>query len=138
MVVQCAGRQSIGTQAGHRYSHPSDQSFSGAHHQGPDSTAHRKRKRKMNFDLKGKIVVVQRAKSSGIMRQRSNSQFAILQVLALALFVAAQATAAQPRSFAKKALSPRVLEQTFHSKALNREMHYMIVLPADYGGLGGL
>ncbi len=43
----------------------------------------------MNFDLKGKIVVVQRAKSSGIMRQRSNSQFAILQVLALALFVAA-------------------------------------------------
>src|SRR5882762_7690406 len=87
----------------------------------------------MNFDLKGKVVVVQRTKSSGIMRQRSNSQFAILQLVALTLFVAAQATAAQPRSFANKVLSPRVLEQTFHSKALDREMHYMIVLPADYG-----
>src|SRR5258708_39078091 len=100
MVVQCAGRQSIGTQAGHRYSHPSDQSFSGAHHQGPDSTANRKRKRKMIFDLKGKIVVVQSAKSSGIMRQRSKSQFAIIIDLTLALYVTSQATVNQPRTLA--------------------------------------
>jgi S-formylglutathione hydrolase FrmB len=67
------------------------------------------------------------------MRRRANSQFAIFQVLALALLIVAQASPAQPRSFAKKVLSPRVLEQIFHSKALDREMHYMIVLPADYG-----
>jgi putative tributyrin esterase len=66
------------------------------------------------------------------MRQRSNSQFAILQILAFVLLIVAQVTPAQPRSPAKKALSPRVQERTFHSKALDREMHYMIVLPAEY------
>ena len=68
-----------------------------------------------------------------IIKQRSNSQLAILQVLALALLTGAQAAPAQPRSPAKKALSPRVQARAFHSQALDREMHYMIVLPADYG-----
>jgi S-formylglutathione hydrolase FrmB len=68
-----------------------------------------------------------------IMRQRSNLPFAILQVLALALLLVAQVVPAQPRSPAKKALSSRVQDRTFHSKALDREMHYMIALPAGYG-----
>lgn len=66
------------------------------------------------------------------MRQRSNSQFAILQLLALALLTVARVAPAQPHSPAKKALSRRVQARTFRSKALDREMHYMIVLPADY------
>jgi len=61
-----------------------------------------------------------------------HSQCATRVALSLILLIAVQSAFAQSRTPAAKALSPRVQEKIFHSKALNRDMHYTIVLPADY------
>jgi putative tributyrin esterase len=61
--------------------------------------------------------------------RRLNPQIASVARLSLILlltqFVVAQAHTA-------KASSPRVQEKIFHSKELDRDMHYMVVLPVDY------
>jgi putative tributyrin esterase len=63
-------------------------------------------------------------------------RLAIRQLLSLILLIAAQFASSQilpTRDIEKdKNLSSRVQEQIFHSKALNRDMHYMVVLPVDY------
>jgi putative tributyrin esterase len=63
------------------------------------------------------------------LKPSANSRCAVS--LLLTLFIA-QLASAQMLPPASKDLSPRVQEQTFHSKALNRDMHYMVVLPAGY------
>jgi S-formylglutathione hydrolase FrmB len=62
----------------------------------------------------------------------SHSQCATRVVLSLVLLIGVQSAFAQSRTPAAKAASPRVQEGMFHSKALDRDMHYTIVLPADY------
>jgi S-formylglutathione hydrolase FrmB len=62
----------------------------------------------------------------------SHSQCATRVVLSLVLLIGVQSAFAQSRTPAAKAASPRVQEEMFHSKALDRDMHYTIVLPADY------
>jgi putative tributyrin esterase len=52
--------------------------------------------------------------------------------LVLSLLTAAQLVSAQTQPSTSKATSSPVQEQTFHSKALDRDMHYMIMLPANY------
>jgi S-formylglutathione hydrolase FrmB len=62
----------------------------------------------------------------------ANSQFAFRLVLGLILLIAVQFASAQIQPPASHAISLPVQEGTFHSKALDRDMHYMVVLPADY------
>jgi putative tributyrin esterase len=71
---------------------------------------------------------------SAFIRRSAYSQRAICMVFSL--LITAQLASAQilPAASKNKNLSPRATEQTFHSKALDRDMHYMVVLPADYNG----
>jgi putative tributyrin esterase len=66
-------------------------------------------------------------------RQPDTPRLATRPWLRIALFLAVQLVSAQIPAPASTAISPRVQEQTFHSKALDRDMHYLAVLPADYG-----
>ncbi len=52
--------------------------------------------------------------------------------LSVVLIATVPPAVAQASAPAKRPVSPRVREQIFHSKALDRDMHYMIVVPADY------
>jgi putative tributyrin esterase len=65
-------------------------------------------------------------------RQPANPQLATRLFLSLVLLITVQFASAQTQPPAK-AVSPRVQERIFHSKALNRDMHYIVVLPVDYG-----
>jgi putative tributyrin esterase len=65
-------------------------------------------------------------------RWTDKPRFATRQVLRLTLLIAAQLASAQIRPPASQAISPPVQEQTFHSKALDRDMRYIVVLPSDY------
>jgi len=53
-------------------------------------------------------------------------------LLSLAFFIAVESAVAQKPQSAKAVLSPRVQDHTFHSKSLDRDMHYLIVLPEGY------
>jgi putative tributyrin esterase len=65
-------------------------------------------------------------------RQSSQAQRAFCMVFSLLITAQLASSQILPSANKDKDLSPRVQEQTFHSKALNRDMHYMIVVPADY------
>jgi S-formylglutathione hydrolase FrmB len=62
---------------------------------------------------------------------RSNNSYRAF-CLALSLLIAVKLASAQVQPPASKAISPPLQEQTFHSKALDRDMHYLAVLPAGY------
>jgi putative tributyrin esterase len=66
------------------------------------------------------------------MRRFSHAQRATGLLLSLALFVTFRTGFAQTPPSAKADFSPRVQDRTFHSKSLDREMHYLIVLPVGY------
>jgi putative tributyrin esterase len=66
------------------------------------------------------------------MRRFSNAQRTTGLLLSLALFVIVQTGFAQTPPSAKADLSPRVQDRSFHSKSLDRDMHYLIVLPLGY------
>jgi putative tributyrin esterase len=63
--------------------------------------------------------------------RRSNNSYRAF-CLALSLLIAVKLASAQIQPPASKAISPPLQEQTFHSKALDRDMHYLAVLPAGY------
>jgi putative tributyrin esterase len=63
--------------------------------------------------------------------RRPCPQLALRVFLSVALFITGYLASAQAQ--AAKAVSSRVKEKVFHSKKLDRDMHYMIVLPVDYG-----
>jgi len=63
--------------------------------------------------------------------KRPIPQLASRALLSLALLITAQFALAQART-ARAAFS-RVQEKIFHSRELDRDMHYLIVLPVDYG-----
>ncbi len=62
--------------------------------------------------------------------RRPNPQLPSRALLSLVLLISGQLALAQ--AHIAKAASPRVKENVFHSKELNRDMHYMIVLPVGY------
>jgi putative tributyrin esterase len=64
--------------------------------------------------------------------RRPDPQLAARLFLSLALLILGHFAFAQARPAAAKATSPRVQEKVFHSKELDRDMHYMVVLPVDY------
>jgi putative tributyrin esterase len=66
------------------------------------------------------------------MRRSSSSQRITGLLLSLAFFVATESAVAQKPQSAKAVLSSRVQDRTFHSKSLDRDMHYLIVLPVGY------
>jgi putative tributyrin esterase len=56
---------------------------------------------------------------------RHIARVALVSVILLTQFAVAQA-------HTRNAVAPRVQEKIFHSKELDRDMHYMVILPADY------
>src|ERR1019366_4996760 len=64
--------------------------------------------------------------------RQPNSKPATHLFLSLALLIFGQFASAQAPSKAEKAPSPRIQEKVFHSKELDRDMHYMVVLPVAY------
>lgn len=66
------------------------------------------------------------------MRRSSRSQRITGLLLSLVFFIAIESAVAQKPQSAKAVLSPRVQDRTFHSKSLDRDMHYLIVLPVGY------
>jgi putative tributyrin esterase len=66
------------------------------------------------------------------MRRLYESRCLTHLLFTLALCVAIQPAVSQTPTAHIKPLSPRVQEQVFHSKSLNRDMHYLIVLPVGY------
>jgi putative tributyrin esterase len=67
-----------------------------------------------------------------LISRSANSPFAFRLGLGLILLIAVQFAPAQVQPPASHVISPAVREETFHSKALDRNMHYIVVLPADY------
>jgi putative tributyrin esterase len=67
-----------------------------------------------------------------LISRSANSPFAFRLGLGLILLIAVQFAPAQVQPPASHVISPAVQEETFHSKALDRNMHYIVVLPADY------
>jgi putative tributyrin esterase len=65
-------------------------------------------------------------------RNFANAGFATQLLLSLVLLVTVRSAFAQARAQVTKPTSPRVHEQVFRSKSLDRDMHYTIVLPVSY------
>jgi putative tributyrin esterase len=66
------------------------------------------------------------------MSRSSNARRIAGLVFGLAWSIAIQTAVAQTPQSGKAILSPRVQDRTFHSKSLDRDMHYLIVLPVGY------
>jgi S-formylglutathione hydrolase FrmB len=65
-------------------------------------------------------------------RQSAKRQLRTRLFLTLVLLIAAESLSAQLHTPPRQTRSPRVQERIFRSQALDRDLHYLVILPVDY------